>query len=405
MIVSFMKGMQLAFCWFLITTAYKPFISGSGRSKRQFSKLQSSRPVHIIMVVIDDLGIADTSIQVPNATIISQNTTTPITPNLQAVRNEGILVNDHTVFKFCSPSRSQFLTGRYAYHLGQQTYNNLSPEGARCGLNTSYQFLPNLLQSAGYWNVGLGKWHQGFAAPEYLPTARGFNRFVGFYAGGQTHFTHVASYHMLENLPEWWTPKDNATLPNPDGCTSLWDLHNDSSVSGTSAPSFAVQMNGTYSAYITTTAFMDALREYKDVAAPHGSPLFAYIAYHGVHLPLQVPEEYLAKYYVNTSKSGMKSDLPFEGDTDRLKLAAMVTAVDESIGNITAALKAAGMWNDTLLLITTDNGAPICAHNIPAAELCNKSCGGSNGLLRGSKMTDWQGGVRGLTILGYVFNR
>ena len=117
-------------------------------------------------------------------------------------------------------------SGRYAFHLGQQTYNNLSPEGTHCGLNTSYTFLPAMLHDhAGYWCLGLGKWHQGFARKSYIPTSRGFDRFVGFYTGGETHFTHVTSYWVLAEEPEWWTPVDNTTLPNPSSCSLLWKLY------------------------------------------------------------------------------------------------------------------------------------------------------------------------------------
>ena len=273
---------------------------------------------------------------------------------------------------------------------------------------------------------------QGFAAREYTPTSRGFDRFVGFYTGGETHFTHVASYHFLGDLPEWWTPPDNDTLPNPSGCSSLWDLHNDSAIHGPSPPEFAYSANGTYSAEITGAAFEVSLRE-KQVLAPD-APLFAYVAFHGVHLPLEVPGKYLQRYTLtthdrhgnnststststgtNTGTSASSHDseagendtggvdttfLPFGGDVDRWKLAAMVTAVDDAVGRITTALKDANFWNDTIVLLTTDNGAPVCARGVPAAELCTRNCGGSNGLLRGSKMTDWQGGVRGLAVLG-----
>jgi arylsulfatase A-like enzyme len=101
--------------------------------------------------------------------------------------DDSVLLTDYHVFKFCSPSRTQMLTGRYAYHLGQQTYMNLSPDGARCGINTTYKMLPALLSARGYRTYGLGKWHLGFFREEYTPIARGFDRFVGFYTGGESH--------------------------------------------------------------------------------------------------------------------------------------------------------------------------------------------------------------------------
>ena len=221
--------------------------------------------------------------RVPRATGYDSNKV--LSPSIQQLAEDGILLAAYYVFKFCSPSRSQMLTGRYAYHLGQQTYMNLNPNGARCGINTSYTMLPALLKTqgacvasllrvpctkahstqqplpclslallllllpppsrtirghhrltssrtttctcrthahdaharAGYKAYGLGKWHQGFFQQKYTPTDRGFDRFVGFYSGGEDHRTHVTSYGVYSYLPWSWTPADNSTNPEK-GC-------------------------------------------------------------------------------------------------------------------------------------------------------------------------------------------
>jgi hypothetical protein len=119
-------------------------------------------------------------------------------------------------------------------------------------------------------------------------------------------------------------------------------------------------------------------------------PFFAYVAFHNVHLPLEAPLQYLALY--NDTHA-------IQSDWDRLQLVGMVTAVDDSIGRVVAKLEAAQMWDNTIMIITTDNGAPVCTGAISKAEGCRRNCGGSNGLLRGSKMTDWEGGVRGFALV------
>ena len=203
------------------------------QNARASGQAGAQRAPHIVVLLIDDLGIDDTSVRVPNAT--SEQPNGLITPHISGLRETGILLSQYYSFKFCSPSRSQLLTGRYAYHLGQQTARNLNPVGAACGLNASYTMLPALLRRAGYWSAGFGKWHQGLALPEYLPTARGFDRWVGFYTGGQSHWTHITPYSVLGYEPEWWTPDDNASLPT-HGCVSLWDIHNDSMTGALSDP-------------------------------------------------------------------------------------------------------------------------------------------------------------------------
>ena len=114
------------------------------------------------------------------------------TPHIDALVAGGVELDRHYVHKFCSPSRSQILTGRYAWHLGQQTDMNLNPmPGVACGINLEYSFMPRLLKErAGYATWALGKWHQGFLTNAYTPTYRGFDTYLGYYSGAEEHFTH-----------------------------------------------------------------------------------------------------------------------------------------------------------------------------------------------------------------------
>ena len=88
------------------------------------------------------------------------------------------------------------------------------------------------------------------------------------------------------------------------------------------------------------------------------------VALHNTHAPVEAPERFVALY--NT------------GDALKNKFLAMVSVVDESVRNVTDALVEAGMWNDTLLVWTTDNGSPV-------------QVAGSNHPLKGGKSTNWEG--------------
>jgi arylsulfatase A-like enzyme len=97
-------------------------------------------------------------------------------------------------------------------------------------------------------------------------------------------------------------------------------------------------------------------------------PLFLYVPFNGVHGPLQVPDSYLQPYAALQGK--------------RRTLAGMVSAVDEAIGQIVAALEEAGLRKDTLIVFSSDNGGP------------NPATLSTNGDLRAGKGTIYEGGVR-----------
>ena len=84
------------------------------------------------------------------------------TPKINALVEDSIKLSQYYVYRFCSPSRSTFMTGRMPWHIGQQTRMNLNPTpGIACGINLNYTFMPKLLKErAGYTTWALGKWHR-----------------------------------------------------------------------------------------------------------------------------------------------------------------------------------------------------------------------------------------------------
>jgi arylsulfatase B len=150
-----------------------------------------------------------------------------------------------------------------------------------------------------------------------------------------------------------------------------YDLWNQSTAHFPGAPVHSLATNDTmddrtYSGYVFTRRAVEVVRQH-DASA---GPLFMYLALHNTHAPLEAPQRFLNMYS------------HFANDTRKQTLSAMVSVVDESVANLTAALKAQpGMWENTLLVWTTDNGSPVNA-------------GGSNYPLRGGKGSNWEGGIR-----------
>ena len=111
--------------------------------------------------------------------------------------------------------------------------------------------------------------------------------------------------------------------------------------------------NGSYSGTIYAT---EALRVVANHNATHASgnawprPLFLYIGWQINHTPLQVPGRYLDRF-------------PHIDEPRRKAYSAMTAFVDDGLGNLTAALQRRGMWQNTLLVVTSDNGGPAGSGN------------------------------------------
>lgn len=176
---------------------------------------------------------------------------------------------------------------------------------------------------------------------EYLPTFRGFQSFYGFYVSNQDHFTH--------------TNKNK----------KVYDMRYDKEERCGARCSKIVDDRQKYNTHIFKR---ETIKRIKKHNADRDGPMFIYLAYSAVHVPIQVPKAYRDLY---KSKGW---------DREKRAYAGMVTAADQSLGKIIEALKDANMWKDTLLIFSSDNGAPT-------------KRGGSNGKLRGGKKDVWEGGV------------
>ena len=95
-------------------------------------------PPHIVFMLVDDLGWNDMQWHDQFGQISSSK--------IAALRqDEGMSLDQYYVYRFCSPSRSTILTGRYPWHIGQQTTQNLNPmPGIACGMNLKYKFISDI---------------------------------------------------------------------------------------------------------------------------------------------------------------------------------------------------------------------------------------------------------------------
>ncbi|XP_011677551.2 arylsulfatase B [Strongylocentrotus purpuratus] len=293
------------------------------------------RPPHIVFILADDYGFNDIGYRNPAMR----------TPNLDYLAAEGIKLDNYYVQPICTPSRAQLMSGKYQIHTGLQ-HSIIWPPQPNC-LPLDLPTLPQKLKEAGYATHMAGKWHLGFYKKECWPTNRGFDSFLGILLGKGDHFLHT---------------EEGGGGPYPS--TWPWEgLDFRDGLQSTNAYS------GIYSTHVIAERVENIIEKHdKD------KPLFLYVSFQAVHTPLQVPESYLQ---------------PFESsiqDEKRRIYAGMTYCMDEAVGNITKKLKKQGLWDDTVLVFSSDNGGNI-------------DQGASNWPLRGSKTTLWEGGVR---AVGFV---
>ena len=131
----------------------------------------------------------------------------------------------------------------------------------------------------------------------------------------------------------------------------------------------ASDLNGTGADHYEEALFRDRLLQIVSNHDP-STPLFLYYAPHIVHVPYQVPDQYLKKF-------------DFIDNDIRRVYHAMVNYLDDVVDKLVKALKAKGLWDNLLFIASSDNGGPV-----------NTCKGGNNFLLKGGKHSDWQGGVR-----------
>ena len=296
---------------------------------------------HIIFLMVDDWGWANAGYH------RNDSSKEVVTPNFDNLVREGLELDQHYVYKWCAPSRSSFLSGRLPIHVNvvnntnEIAYNPKDPVSGFDGIPRNMTGIGTKMKEGGYATHMVGKWDAGMATPDHTPLGRGFDSSLNY-------FHHANDYYT-----------EQAGVCNKTHIVDLWD---------TDKPASA--LNGTgpdnYEDGLFKERVLDIIRNHDP-----STPLFLYYAPHIVHTPYQVPDRYLKKFN-------------FIDQQYRQVYQAMVNYLDDAVGEIVAALKSRGLWDNLLFVTSSDNGGPV--HK---AEV-----GGNNYPLKGGKITDWQGGVR-----------
>lgn len=289
------------------------------------AQTKTSQP-NLLVIMVDDLGYGDLSCYG------APDLRTPHIDNFFAagMRFDSFYAN----CPVCSPTRASFLTGLYPDNAGVPGVirTPLDERPTSWGdLRNDVTTLPTHLKRAGYDTALIGKWHLGLEAPD-RPQDVGFDFFHGFLGDMMDdYYNHLRfGQNYMRRMEEEIEPVGHATDLFTD-----WTLE-----------------------YFKT-------REEKD------NPFFLFLAYNAPHTPIQPPQEWLDK--VLTREDGIEKK--------RAALVALIEHLDDGVGRVIQGLKDRGLWEDTVVIFTSDNGGQgnVGARNLP---------------LSGAKQDMWEGGIR-----------
>jgi arylsulfatase A-like enzyme len=289
---------------------------------------------NVIVILADDLGYGDLG---------CFGSKEIATPNLDAMAREGVRFIDFSAAPFCSPSRAALLTGRLPARCGVPYV--LFP-AEHHGLPADEVTLAELLREHGYATACIGKWHLGWTKASH-PLAQGFDEFFGLpYSNDSTEWAVGERFTQVMGLQP---------LPLYDGELII------------EAPVDQSTLTRRYTE-----------RAVQFIRASRDRPFFLYLPHTMPHIP-----QYASPQFAGRSKAGLYGDV--------------VEELDWSTGVLLATLRQLELDERTLVIFTSDNGAPARPAGQKAKEsgrFPGRSLAGGNGPLRGGKGTTFEGGLR-----------
>ncbi|MBK7950058.1 MAG: arylsulfatase [Deltaproteobacteria bacterium] len=313
----------------------------------------SGRP-NILIVLVDDMGFSDLGAFGGEIR----------TPNLDALSQAGLRFTQFHAAPVCAPTRAELMTGLDHHRTGIGNFPELRQDnqkdqpGYEGYLIEEVATLAERLSDAGYSTFMSGKWHLGYD-PRANPAVRGFDRSFVLLGGGHNHFGRDPNYSaVIPNAGTVYT-EDGERVPTPQPFYS--------------------------SDYFTRRAI-----EFLP-AKGSGRPFFGYLALTAPHYPLHAPAEDIARYAgrydagyevlreerlarmqaLGLVEEGVEAHSPSEPEPwaalspERRRIearlmethAAMVDRIDQNMGRLIDALKERGLYENTIILFFSDNGA------------------------------------------------
>lgn len=315
------------------------------------ARAATTRP-NVLVVLVDDLAFTDLGPYGGEAR----------TPTIDALAARGARFASHHSSPLCSPSRAMLLTGIDNHRTGVATIEEVIPPehegqpGYSLRLEPGVQTMATRLKGAGYRTYMTGKWHLGHG-PGDLPNEHGFDRSLALDASGADNWAPKPYMPYYQTAP-WFEDGKPADMP---------------------------------AEFYSSELLVDRMIQYLAADVDSGAPFFAYLSFQAVHIPVQAPAEYTARYegrfdagwealrrdrWQRAKDLGLvPADAPFAPAPERLHAwdslsaedkriyaksmqvyAGMIEAMDFQIGRLLAWLEEKGQLANTIVIVTSDNG-------------------------------------------------
>ena len=333
-----------------VVAASATLLFGAGSSAQ--TPPAPTRP-NIVVIVIDDAGFTDLAAYGGEAR----------TPNINALAQRGAQFTRYYSSPLCAPSRAMLLTGVDAHRTGVSTIPEVIPRehigqpGYTLRLEPGVTTLATRLQAGGYRTYATGKWHLGHGEGD-LPIDHGFDRSLVLDASGADNWEPRSYMPYYRDAP-WFEGRARAEMP---------------------------------ANFYSSELIVDRMIEYMEAdRANESEPFFAYVAFQAIHIPVQAPRELTAGYdgiydagwealraqrWRRAQELGLiPADAPQAGTHASLRPwadmpaseqalyarsmqvhAAMLESMDQHVGRFIAYLQSRGLAENTIFVITSDNG-------------------------------------------------
>ena len=296
---------------------------------------------NVLFILVDDMGWAD---------LEGYGSDLHRTPRIDALADQGMrFTNAYSASPVCSPTRASIMTGKHPAKLHMTIWREaakrpplnrpLLPPITRDSLPHDEVTIAEVLHDAGYMTAHVGKWHLGTA--EYYPQTQGFDYNVGgtLWGAPQTFFYPYSGSQTFSGL---------RYVPHLGG--------------------------GQAGEYLTDRLTSEAIRILRN---ERGKPFFLHLAFHTVHTPIE-GKPAVVDSYRRRIREGMLHRNPH--------YAAMVHALDENVGRVLDALDDLGVADNTLVVLTSDNGGYV--NRFDGMQVTD------NTPLRSGKGSLYEGGIR-----------